>query len=188
MAGELLRAIDAAIREFSEHPKLEETDSAVVVIMSHGKLGAVLGVNWKKETSGDEKPDEFPINNIYKHLGPEECKALTDKPKIIIIQACRGEEDGSVPVKDGASAAEPCEHVDQPSPSLSAGEQKGSSVRHVHREKDFISLLSCTPDTVSYRNPVKGSYLIQFVVEVFNTYAHQDHIEELFTKISSLPR
>lgn len=84
------QAIDAAIREFSEHPKLEETDSAVVVIMSHGKLGAVLGVNWKKETSGDEKPDEFPSNNIYKHLGPEECKALTDKPKIIIIQACRG--------------------------------------------------------------------------------------------------
>ncbi|XP_036975496.1 caspase-1-like isoform X2 [Acanthopagrus latus] len=176
-------AIGAAIRKFSEHPKLKETDSVVVVIMSHGKLGSVLGVDWKKKTSGDEKPDEFPINDIYKHLGPEECEALTNKPKIIIIQACRGEEDGSVPVKDGANAAEPCEDVDQPGPCSSAGEQNGSSVRRVHREKDFISLLSCTPDTVSYRNPINGSYLIQFVVEVFNTCAQKDHIVELFTKV-----
>lgn len=50
-----------------------------------------------------------------------------------------------MPVKDGANAAGPCEHVDQPGPPSSAGEQKGSSVRRVHREKDFISLLSCTP-------------------------------------------
>ncbi|XP_044060067.1 uncharacterized protein LOC122879680 isoform X2 [Siniperca chuatsi] len=71
-------------------PKLKETDSVLVVIMSHGKLGAVLGVNCKNETSGDETPDEFPVNNIYKHLGSEKCSALLNKPKIIIIQACRG--------------------------------------------------------------------------------------------------
>ncbi|XP_073339295.1 caspase a-like [Pagrus major] len=177
------KAIDAAIRDFSEHPKLKETDSVVVVIMSHGKEGVVLGVDWKKETSGDEKPDEFPINDIYKHLGPEKCKALMDKPKIIIINACRGGKDGSVFVKDGANAAEPCNDVVQPGPSSSAGEQRGSSLRRVHREKDFIYFLSCTPDTVSYRDPVKGSCLIQFVVEVFNTSARMDHIEELFTKV-----
>ena len=67
----------------------DETDSVVLVIMSHGKLGAILGVDWKKD--GGERPDdEFPINNIYKHLGPQNCRALLNKPKIIIIQACRG--------------------------------------------------------------------------------------------------
>lgn len=81
------QAIDDAILQFSKHPKLKETDSVIVVIMSHGKLGKVLGVDWKK---GDEKPDEFLIGNIYKHLGSEKCPALLDKPKIIIIQACRG--------------------------------------------------------------------------------------------------
>lgn len=59
----------------------------IVVLMSHGKLGAVLGVEWKHD---DENPDEFPVNSIYEHLGPEKCPALLDKPKIIIIQACRG--------------------------------------------------------------------------------------------------
>lgn len=56
--------------------------------MSHGKLGAVLGCNWTKDDV--ENPDEFPIDNIYKHLGSEKCPALLNKPKIIIIQACRG--------------------------------------------------------------------------------------------------
>lgn len=72
---------------FSKNPKLKETDSVLVVIMSHGKLGAVLGVNWKAD---DENPDEFLIGNIYKYLASEKCPALLNKPKIIIIQACRG--------------------------------------------------------------------------------------------------
>ncbi|XP_062417629.1 caspase-1-like [Pungitius pungitius] len=79
------KAIDDALKEFSKHPNLKETDSVLVVLMSHGKRGRVLGVDWTTE-----RPDEFPIDNIYKHLGPENCPALLNKPKIIIIQACRG--------------------------------------------------------------------------------------------------
>lgn len=79
--------IDDAVLKFSKHPKLKETDSVWVVIMSHGKLGAILGVNWKED---DEKPDNFKINNIYKYLDSVNCPALLNKPKIIIIQACRG--------------------------------------------------------------------------------------------------
>lgn len=82
--------IDEALIQFSQHSKLKETDSVLVVIMSHGKLHKVLGVNWKETTLADEEPDEFPINNIYKHLGSKQCGDLVDKPKIIIIQACRG--------------------------------------------------------------------------------------------------
>lgn len=80
-----LQAIEEAIINFSKHPKLKDTDSVLVVIMSHGILGAILGVD-----SGDETQDAFPINNIYRHFRPEKCPALLNKPKIIIIQACRG--------------------------------------------------------------------------------------------------
>ncbi|TNN29870.1 Caspase-1 [Liparis tanakae] len=120
------KQIDDAVIEFSKHPKLKETDSVLLVIMSHGKLGAVLGVDWKKD--GGERPDEFPIDNIYKHLGPQKCPALLNKPKIIIIQACRG-------------------------------------------------------DTVSYRQPAHGSFLIQYLPEVMYSSAHSDDIEELFRKV-----
>nr|WJN24709.1 caspase 1 [Lateolabrax maculatus] len=176
------KEIDEAVIKFSKHPKLKETDSVMVVIMSHGKLGAVLGVNWTNETSGR---DEFPIDNIYKHLGSEKCPALLNKPKIIIIQACRGEEQGSVIVTDCANPALFSDDVNQPGPSLSADEEniEDDRLRCVHKEIHFISLLSSTPDTVSYRHRNDGSFLIQYIVEVFNTFSQKDDIDELFRKV-----
>ncbi|XP_035010043.1 caspase a [Hippoglossus stenolepis] len=180
------KAIDDAVIKFSKHPKLRETDSVMVVIMSHGKLGTILGVDWKPKPrpletskSDDEEPDEFPIDNIYKHLGPEECPALLNQTKILIIQACRGDEKGfvllsdrpAVPDDDGLLGFSPEHDIED------------DCLRTEHKEKDFISLLSCTPDTVSYRLRHRGSFLIQFIVDVFNTAAREDDIEELFRKV-----
>lgn len=92
----------------------------------------------------------------------------------------------------------------------SVGKIVDDSIRYVHIEKDFISLLSSTPgqfgcrrslrlqsefrilcktklwfltDTVSYRREDLGSFLIQYIVEVFNTCSHEDDIDELFRKV-----
>ncbi|XP_022062834.2 caspase a-like [Acanthochromis polyacanthus] len=170
------KEIGDALIQFSRHPKLRETDSVVVVIMSHGKLGAVLGVNCEDEMSADI----FPIDNIYQHLGSEKCPALLNKPKIIIIQACRGGGKGAVLVSDSANQGLVCDDVSQPG---AEGGMEEDNLRYVHKEKDFISLLSSTPDTVSYRHTVFGSVLIQYIVEVFNTFANTDDILELFRKV-----
>ncbi|KAG7270273.1 hypothetical protein CRUP_037497 [Coryphaenoides rupestris] len=90
-------AMDKAVKDFFEDTRLPFTDSVFVVIMSHGKMGGILGVHH----ASDEKPDVFPIDNIYKHMDPKKCGGLRNKPKVIIIQACRGDTDGSVLVMDG---------------------------------------------------------------------------------------
>lgn len=177
------KEIDKALIEFSKDQRLKQTDSVFVVIMSHGKMGAVYGVDWRKEN-----PDEFSIDNVYKYLGTERCPALLDKPKVIIIQACRGEKDGSVFVSDGPVNITPdsaCGAESQPGPSLSADEEdiEQDGLKRKHKEKDFISFLSCTPDTVSYRQTEHGSFLIQHIVDVFNNFSHLDDIEELFRKV-----
>ena len=77
--------MDKAVERFSQDPCLATTDSVFVVIMSHGVKGAILGVH-----HSDADPDQFPIDNIYKHLDSNHCRKLVDKPKVIIIQACRG--------------------------------------------------------------------------------------------------
>ncbi|CAI5693622.1 caspase-1-like [Oreochromis niloticus] len=169
------KKIDEALMKFSKHPKLKETDSVFVVIMSHGKRGIVLGVNHREEG----EPDEFPVDNIYKYLGSQKCSALLNKPKIIIIQACRGESGGSVMVSDSAKVV--CDDVSQS--HFDENSIVDDSTRYVHKEKDFISLLSSTPDTVSYRQEDRGSFLIQFIKEVFNTCSHEDDIDELFRKV-----
>ncbi|KAM7367932.1 hypothetical protein PAMP_014197 [Pampus punctatissimus] len=163
------KEIDDALIKFSKHPKLEETDSVFVVIMSHGKLGTIIGANHKQE-----EPDEFPTDNIYTHLDTRKCPALLKKPKIIIIQACRGEKGGSVLVSDSTKQ-----------PFVSAGEEdiEEDVLRYEHKEKNFVSLLSCTPETVAYRDKRYGSIFIKYIVEVVNTFAQKDDIEELFRKV-----
>ncbi|XP_037630597.1 caspase-1-like isoform X2 [Sebastes umbrosus] len=167
------KQIDDTVIWFSKHPKLRETDSVVVVIMSHGKLGTILGVDWTKEKSDDV----FPIKNLYEHLGTENCPALLHKPKIIIIQACRKEDKGPVLVKDGAEQDVACDDALQPDDMDDIEED---AFPFAIKEKDFMPLLSCTPDTVSYRHTVHGSFLIQYIVDVFFTLAREEHIEELF--------
>ncbi|XP_072248460.1 caspase-1-A-like [Leuresthes tenuis] len=156
--------IDNAVIKFSQHPKLKETDSVLVIVMSHGRRGAVLGV--------DPKDNEFPIDKIYQHLDSQHCPALVNKPKIVIIQACRGDQKGSVFVSDSANNAEDVPEVFE-----------DDALQCVHKEKDFISLLSCTPDTVSYRHKELGSLLIQYIEEVFNKSARQLDIVNLFRKV-----
>ncbi|XP_012727262.2 caspase-1 [Fundulus heteroclitus] len=169
--------IEKALQEFTTHPKLKDTDSVFVVIMSHGKRGVILGVDHRKD-----KPDEFPVDTIYKLLGPQKCSALMDKPKIIIIQACRGATGGAVIVSDSVEA-EVVSDEERQAPPPRAGQIVEDSMRYVHKEKDFISLLSSTPDTVSYRREDLGSFLIQYIAEVFNTCSHEDDIDELFRKV-----
>ena len=77
--------MDEAVERFSKDPRLAATDSVFVVIMSHGVKGAILGVHHCEGV-----PDQFPIDNIYKHLDTIRCPKLLNKPKVIIIQACRG--------------------------------------------------------------------------------------------------
>uniref|UniRef100_A0A3Q2YNM5 Caspase-1-A-like n=1 Tax=Hippocampus comes TaxID=109280 RepID=A0A3Q2YNM5_HIPCM len=150
------------------------TDSVFVVIMSHGSLGSVFSVDCSY----------YAIDNIFNHLGSANCKALLNKPKIIIIQACRG---GSVPMNDGANEVG-SDHIQDAGPSTSDdGRIKHDGVQFVHKEKDFIALLSSTPDTVSYRHKVDGSFFIRYIVDVVNTCACEEDIEELFRMVSSSP-
>ncbi|XP_056905593.1 caspase a-like [Takifugu flavidus] len=167
------RAIEDAVIDFSKRPKLKDTDSVVVVIMSHGRLGVVAGVSTQSKTYED---DHFSLDKIYRRLGPEDCPALLNKPKIIIIQACRGGDD---PLKIIFNDQHPPEN---PPVSDDANIQE-DAIRIEHKEKDFICLLSCTPDTVSHRSLAKGSFLVQVLVDVFNASAERDDLEELFRKV-----
>lgn len=158
------KEMDEALRNFAQREEHKYSDSAFVVIMSHGKRDAIMGVHYHRTNNPS---DSFPVDNVYRHLNSENCPALRDKPKVILIQACRGGEHGRVWASDG-EPDEPMEIEDDD---------------FVHKEKDFISLMSCTPDTKSYRHVQNGTFYVQTLVDVFIKCAHEDHIEELFRKV-----
>ncbi|KAJ8280328.1 hypothetical protein GJAV_G00053270 [Gymnothorax javanicus] len=160
-------AIDEAVQKFSEREEHSESDSTFVVIMSHGKKDVICGIHYDPDVPGKES-DLFSIDNIFTHLNNQNCPGLRNKPKVILIQACRGDESGSVWVSDSVAKPLPLED---------------DGIRKEVKEKDFMCLMSCTPGTKSYRDVVKGTIFIQRLVETFNTHAHKDHVVELSRKI-----
>uniref|UniRef100_A0A8C1YYU5 Uncharacterized protein n=1 Tax=Cyprinus carpio TaxID=7962 RepID=A0A8C1YYU5_CYPCA len=150
------QGMSAAMRDFSQREEHSRSDSCFVVLMSHGSVSGICGVSSIVNSDGEE--DIFSTDDIYNCLNTTNCPGLRDKPKIILIQSCRGGNDGCVDVQDSMPKTE-------------------------HREKDFCCLRSCTPNTISIRNPQRGSDFIQDIVEIFNKHAHEDHIEELFRKV-----
>nr|XP_024655801.1 caspase-1 [Maylandia zebra] len=157
--------IDEALIRFSKHRKLFNTDSVFVVLMSHGDLGTIRGSDLKN----------FEIDKIYERLNTKNCPALMNKPKVIIIQACRGENEGVVTV-DASRQSMGTENTGPPSKNI-------AKVGKVHIEKDFIGFHSSTPHTYSYRNPEYGSNFFHYICDVILTGCCQDDIEELFKKV-----
>lgn len=157
-------AINIAVKNFSKHHEHRDSDSTFVVIMSHGERiqnkDAILGVRYHR----DRRPnDYFFVEDIFSHLNSEKCPALIDKPKVILIQACRGGKYGGVYVRDSAPESD----------------------SWVHREKDFVCFMSSLPDVYAYRSPDNGSFFINYIVDVFGTSAHKYEIMELFRRVAS---
>ncbi|XP_016374880.1 caspase-1-A-like [Sinocyclocheilus rhinocerous] len=156
--------INRAVVNFSKRSEHRDSDSTFVVIMSHGKRienrDAILGVHYH---SSQNPKDVYFVDETFTHLNSENCPALIDKPKVILIQACRGKHEGGVYVHDSVPESD----------------------SWVHREKDFACFMSTLPGVYAYRNPVDGSYFISYIVDEFSTSAHKYDIMKLFRKVAS---
>ncbi|XDV16769.1 hypothetical protein PO909_016324 [Leuciscus waleckii] len=164
--------ISTRVEDFAARPEHKDSDSTFVVLMSHGDIiqnkedkgvkyeerflnkDAILGVNYHESKNPN---DFFIVDDIFSNLNSEKCPALIYKPKVILIQACRGEHLGGVEIQSDSA---------------------------VHIEKDFFCFKSCLPGISAYRDRVEGSFFICYIVEVFCKWAHTDDIMELFRKVT----
>ncbi|CAM4516160.1 unnamed protein product [Leuciscus chuanchicus] len=115
----------AALQDFARREEHVQSDSCFVVLMSHGDASGISGVF--DSFSSDDEEDILPRDEIFNSLNTPNCAGLRDKPKIILIQACRGDKDGSVDVPDSVPR---------------------NRRRKEHREKDFCCLMSSTPGPI----------------------------------------
>lgn len=77
----------AELKLFAARPEHRCSDSTFLVFMSHGILDGVCGT---KHT--EKEPDILHDDAIFQIFNNRNCRSLKDKPKIIIMQACRGSE------------------------------------------------------------------------------------------------
>ncbi|XP_077821056.1 caspase-1-like [Macaca mulatta] len=71
---------------FARRQEHKTSDSTFLVFMSHGFQEGIWGNKYSEQV-----PDVLQLNAIFKMLNTRNCPSLKDKPKVIIIQACRGD-------------------------------------------------------------------------------------------------
>ncbi|XP_074072675.1 caspase-13-like [Macrotis lagotis] len=150
------------------------SDSTFLVFMSHGIWDGICGTRHEMQN-----PDVLAINTIFQTFNNHNCPSLRGKPKVIIIQACRGEGIGLIWVKDK-------EYSTDHGQSFQGHREFNfscDSIRLEHVEKDFIAFCSTTPHNISWRHDKEGSIFIKQLIECFQQFAHCWHLEEIFRKV-----
>lgn len=160
------------LKAFAAHKEHKTSDSTFVVFMSHGIRDAICGKEYSGNGSG-----VLHINTIFQTLNTMNCPSLKDKPKVIIIQACRGENQGFVWLKDSVEASE------DSSSQASEEDFDYDAIKKAHVEKDFIAFCSSTPDNVSWRHPTQGSLFIMKLIKYVREYAWCCDLEDIFRKV-----
>ncbi|XP_045433674.1 caspase-12-like isoform X4 [Pipistrellus kuhlii] len=164
--------MEAALLEFADREEHRSSDSTILVFMSHGVLEGICGTKHK-----EGEPDILHDDTVFQIFNNRNCQSLRDKPKIIIMQACRGNGDGSVwvPAMGEATA---CRY----SRTFQCYVWSDAVIK-THVEKDFIAFKSSTPHNSSWRREKNGSLFISQVIYHIKEYSWCHHLEEIFRKV-----
>ena len=137
-------AEEFAAKDYSDY------DAFVCIIMSHGKeRDFIEGVKGRK----------ISIEDLMSEFKRKKCPTLAKKPKIFIIQACRGPENDE-------SMQSTSECTDSTRDGFFTDSTTSKSV--TPQESDFLLAFSTVPGYVSYRTPESGSLFIQVSIAVVN--------------------
>ena len=70
------------LKDFAKRKEHYHSDACFICLLSHGEEGYIFGTDGKR----------IPLDEIFLLFGNTNCKGLMGKPKVFIIQACRGGE------------------------------------------------------------------------------------------------
>lgn len=149
------------LREFRDgiNKRKDDVSCCLVTLMAHGGKGVI-------KTVLDER---INLSDIFEMFNNKNCPALQKKPKIFIIQACRGvRRDGGVVQADG----EPMEVND-------------SEKKRLPTFSDYFIIYPTHEGHIALRHPEDGSVMIQAMDEVFQKHGKKLHIVDFFTQVNN---
>ncbi|XP_074129648.1 caspase-3-like isoform X1 [Sminthopsis crassicaudata] len=131
-----------------------QRSSFVCVILSHGEEGIIFGTDGSVE-----------LKRLTYFFKGDKCKSLIGKPKLFIIQACRGTElDCGIETDSATDEDVTCQKIPV--------------------EADFLYAYSTAPGYYSWRNSKDGSWFIQSLCAMLKQYAHKLEIMQILTRVN----
>ncbi|XP_075393729.1 caspase-14 [Tenrec ecaudatus] len=127
----------------------------IVVLMAHGLEGVLKG----------EDGEMVKLDDLFEVLNNKNCQALRAKPKVYIVQACRGEQRDAGETVDG---------------EIKMVVQDGHQT--IPTYTDALHVYSTVEGYISYRHDKNGSFFIQTLVDVFTQ--RRGPILELLTEVT----
>ncbi|CAI5449740.1 unnamed protein product [Caenorhabditis angaria] len=187
------REILFTIQDFTRESAHRRCSSAIIVILSHGEENKIIGVDDQSVSTHD----------LCDLLSASKAPFLANKPKLVFIQACRGE-------RRDTGFAVPHDAIDGIPAMLRSGRvaaynqmsfDKGdgpifnfmgcirpqlqqTAWRKKPDQADILIAYATTAQFVSWRNSVKGSWFIQAICEVFSRHAVDMDIVEMLTEVN----
>lgn len=129
--------------------------SFICVLLSHGEEGEVI--------FGTDGPIDLKI--LAGFFRGDSCRSLVGKPKIFIIQACRGKElDCGIQADSGSEEDMVCQKIPV--------------------EADFLYVYSTPPGYYSYRSLMDGTWFIQSLCSVLKLYADKLELMHILIRVN----
>ncbi|KAE8300265.1 Caspase-6 [Larimichthys crocea] len=141
-----------------------DADCFLLVFLSHGENDHVYTYDGK-----------ICIQDITALFKGDKCKSLVGKPKIFILQACRGDKH------DNPVTA--CDDVDS---ELKTNEvvMDASAVHTLPAGADFIMCYSVAEGYYSHRETINGSWYVQDLCELIRKHGNSLEFAELLTLVN----
>ena len=168
----------------------ENYDVFFCIIMSHGN---------KENEIYTTDLEAININEIQNYFTPNNCPSLCGKPKIFIIQACRGEAKDlgqpeipdpqagmSTPPNTPNTLASHTTTISQDAPLESKKnvfETSKTAMEKVATHVDFYIAHATVHGYLSYRNPEKGSFFINNFCTVLQAEKYNRHFSDIMIEV-----
>ncbi|XP_077511094.1 caspase-14-like [Amblyomma americanum] len=167
------KQMKAVLEEAANPDHHRDADCLVVVLMSHGMWDYIAGVDGVVLRLHED---------IYDLFSNENCPTLMGKPKVFIVQACRG------PYEDSGTSG-PLGQADAIPMLLSQDERPStepSTPLYASGCSDMCIIYAASPGYKAYRDEVTGSFFLTTLFEVFCEYACDENLADLMYRVSGI--
>ncbi|XP_060520241.1 caspase-6-like [Cylas formicarius] len=154
----IFKKLDEVIAD-SEH--LSNCNCLILFFLSHGKSSEELHAS----------DSTIKISQLWEKLA--KCEELDGKPKMFVIQACKGDSYSTISGTTTLSTQPP------PSPLVDISQFTSEFL-----SPDMLVVYATIEGNVSFRNPLTGTWFIQELCKNFAAYGRRDDVLTMLIRVN----